>query len=112
MRAPTRAAQPATIRASQGDHFQHREQVLHERPFADAAHVHAGQQRDHAAGHHLGRIQFPVQQAVGQVRLDGRGQQLAQRDPRQHGRLAEARHQRPEVLGKGDRHGGIEAASE
>ena len=49
------------------------------------------------------------EQAVGQVGLSGQRQQFAQGNPRQHVGLAEAGHQHAEVLGEGNRHGGIEA---
>ena len=38
--------------------------------------------------------------------LPGIGSRFAQGDDRQHVGLAELRHERPEVLGKGDGHGG------
>ena len=111
MRHAARAAQPGHDQGHQGEHLQDREQVLHQRPFADAPDIHARQQGDHAAGHQLGRIEFKVQQAMGQVGLGGQGQQFAQRNPRQHVGLSKPGHQHPEVLGEGDRHGGVEARS-
>ena len=50
-----------------------------------------------------------VEQAVGHVGLSGRRQQFAKGNPRQHVGLAQPGHQHAEVLGKGNRHGGIEA---
>ena len=83
MGAAAAAAQPGHDQGHQRGHLQDREQVLHEGPFADAADVHAGQQGDDAAGHQLGRVEFEVEQAVGQVGLGGQRQQLAQGNPRQ-----------------------------
>ena len=109
MGAAAAAAQPGHDQRHQGGHFQNREQVLHEGPFPDAADVHARQQGDHPAGHQLGRVELKAEQAVGHVGLGDHRQQFAQGNPCQHVGLSETGHQHAEVLGEGNRHGGIEA---
>ena len=102
-------AQPGHDQRQQRGHLEDRKQVLHEGPFPDATNVDGGQDGDHPAGHQLGRVEFDMEQAVGNAGLCGQRQQFAQRNPCQHVGLSQAGDQHTEVLGKGNRHGSVEA---
>ena len=110
MRAASRAgSSPATIRAASATTFKTVNTFCSDGPFADAPHIHSGEHGDDDAGHDLCRIQLEPQQALRQMGLGRRGQELPSGMRSQNDILSQTRHQRPKVLGEGDRHGGIEA---